>query len=174
MIELYADKASLSVTRRELITSGSVGAYRVKFQFSQDWEGLERVAVFRAGDRSVSVLLDGAGECDVPWEVLGLPNRRLMAGVYGTSGGTLVLPTVWADCGAILEGVSPGETTRPPTPGPFEQVLAQLAEKQDVLTGRPGQVVGFDQDGSAVAQNPAAASSATVEEVEEMLNEVFG
>ncbi len=49
-----------------------------------------------------------------------------------------------------------------------------LAAKQDKLIGRPGQIDGFDQDGSAVPQDLAEAFAATDEEVAEMLNEVFG
>lgn len=128
MFELYAEKNQLRVQEREAVTSGSVNVYPVRFSFSEDWENLTKTAVFRAGDKSASVLLDETGECSVPWEVLETPLLRLEAGVYGTSGGDVVLPTVWADLGFILTGAAPGDDARPPTPDLWEQELAGKAD----------------------------------------------
>lgn len=130
MFELYAEQKDLTVRRREPVTSGSVNVTPVQFAFSGAWEGLERTAVFRSGDVTRTVLLDGSGLCEVPWEVLTVSGRHLFAGAYGTRGGDTVLPTVWADLGLILEGTAPGEGARPPTPELWEQALAQ---KGDVL-----------------------------------------
>ena len=130
MFQLYANKNQLAVRRRETLTSGSVNVYQVRFEFSPDWEGLERTAVFRAGTESRSVPLDDSGVCEIPWEVLASQGRRLSAGVYGTQGESLVLPTVWADLGAILEGAAPGEASRPPTPELWRQ---ELDKKGDAL-----------------------------------------
>lgn len=128
MFQLYADKNQLTVRQREAVTSGSVNAFRVCFQFSEDWEGLERTAVFRCGDASASVLPDGEGECAVPWEVLTVPGQRLEAGVCGFRGGELVLPTIWASLGVVLEGASPGAEAGPPTPELWRQELDRKAD----------------------------------------------
>lgn len=130
MFILYADKNRLAVRQREPVTSGSVNVYEVRFQFSGDWDGLSRTAVFRAGHEVRSVPLDGGNTCAIPWEVLAEPGYQLKAGVYGTQGGALVLPTVWESLGTILEGAAPGEYARPPTPELWEQ---QLAGKGDGL-----------------------------------------
>ncbi len=169
MITLYANKNQLTIRKREPITSGSVNVCQVQFRFSADWEGMTRVAVFQAGLESCSVLLDGSGQCSIPWEVLETPGIRLYAGVYGTRSGevphsetfspklavgepagTVVLPTVWADLGVILTGAAPGEETRAPTPELWQQ---ELERKQDVLRGLPGQVVGFNEEGKAAAMD---------------------
>jgi len=173
MFQLYADKTRLTVRQREPVTSGSVNVYPVRFEFSGDWAGLERTAVFRGGTVSRSVPLDDTGECTIPWEALQKPNVPLEVGVYGTRDGNTVLPTVWANLGCILEGVDTAEETRPPTPGLWDQVLEALAGKQEKLRGRPGQVVGFDSGGNAVAVD-FEVNPATDEEVREMLDEVFG
>lgn len=131
MFILYANKTQLTVRKREPTTSGSVNVYEVRFEFSPDWEGLERTAVFKAGSESRSILLDGTGECVIPWEVLTTPGVALRAGVYGTRGGELVLPTVWENLGIIQEGVSPGETARPPTPDLWEQELSRKGDNLD-------------------------------------------
>ena len=125
MFQLYAQKNKLICQTRELVTSGSVNVYQVKFTFSADWEGMTKTAVFRAGDVSRSVPLEASGVCEVPWEVLTSQGRRLTTGVYGERDGTVVLPTVWADLGDILEGAVLGENARPPTPELWRQELAK-------------------------------------------------
>lgn len=117
MFRLYAEKNQLCVRQREPITSGSVNVYDVLFEFSADWDGLEKTAVFRAGGKAVSVLLDDTGRAAIPWEAMTTPGVRLEAGVYGVQGEEVVLPTIWADLGYIQTGAKPGENTFPPTPG---------------------------------------------------------
>lgn len=123
MFELYAKKNQLQLCKREPLTSGSVNVYEAKFGFSEDWAGLEKTAVFRAGEASASVLLEESGECVIPWEVLQKPGVRLEAGVYGTRGGEVVLPTIWADLGYICTGVAPTGELYPPTPELWQQEL---------------------------------------------------
>lgn len=114
---------------------------------------MEKTAVFKAGAQTVSVLLDDTGQCAIPWEVLGEDccSHFLFAGVYGTREEAVVLPTVWASCGKIRMGVTPSADAQDFTPGIFEQVLGRLSEKQERLNGVPGQTVGFDEDGNAMA-----------------------
>lgn len=131
MFQLYADKTQLTIQKREPVTSGSVNVYPVRFEFSADWSGLSRTAVFRAGAESRAVLLGDDNETIVPWEVLQKSGVYLFVGVYGTQGGNVVLPTVWASCGVILEGVPwDGPGSQPPTPDLWEQ---ELAKKGDSL-----------------------------------------
>lgn len=138
MFFLYADKNKLTVQQREPVTSGSVNVYPVRFEFNSDWDGLTRTACFQSGAVSASVLLDDAGECNIPWEVLQTPGQRLSIGVYGTCGDHIILPTIWANCGTVLPGAAAGVLSQPPTPGIYEQLLAQLQKKAD----------GLDYDGT--------------------------
>lgn len=128
MFILYADKTKLTLRRREPVTSGSVNVYPVRFEFSPEWEGLQKTATFRAGSGSASVILEESGEADIPWEVLQTPGLLLQAGVYGRKGADTVLPTIWADLGVILEGTAPGENAQPPTLELWEQALAEKAD----------------------------------------------
>lgn len=150
MFVLYADKTRLTMQEQEPVTSGSIGVYHVRFCFSPDWDGMNRTAVFRAGGRTVSVLLDETSLCTIPWEVLVVEDCMLSVGVYGERDGNLVLPTVWTNLGTIHEGVRPGIGAHPPTPDLWRQ---ELAQKQDKFTGQPGQFVGFDEEGRAVPVN---------------------
>lgn len=154
MFKLYADKNILHVQEKETMTSGSVNLYEVQFLFSPDWDGLDRTAVFRLGGKSWSLLLDDGSLCVIPWEVLQKPSYGLDIGIYGTRGEDLVLPTIWASLGRILPGAAPGEESRPPTPELWEQ---ELAKKQDKLQGQPDQLVGFDDQGNAVAVDAGEA-----------------
>ena len=147
MFVLYANKNQLTVRQREPVTSGSVNAYEVRFEFSEDWDGLTRTAVFKGGGETRSVLLGEDGRCVIPWEVLQAPMTPLEAGVRGARGGEIVLPTGWACLGMILRGAAVGENAGPPTPDLWRQ---ELDQKQDKLRGLPGQVVGFDSKGRAV------------------------
>ena len=153
MFLLYADKNKFFVRQREPVTSGSVNVYVARFEFSPEWQGLTTKAVFRGSGTTKTVLLDG-GECVIPWEVLTSHGQPLMAGAFGTLDDT-ALPTTWASLGTILEGV-PGDSggTKPPTPDAWEQ---ELAKKQDKLSGQPDQLVGFDNQGNAVAVDAGEA-----------------
>lgn len=134
MFSLQANKVHLSVVERETITSGSVNVYTVQFQFSPDWDGLARTAVFHAADTTISVLLDGTNECSIPWEVLQDANRTLCVGVYGTRGGNVVLPTIWATLGTIQAGVCLGDSAQPPTPSVYDQILADIGNLDELET----------------------------------------
>lgn len=131
MFELYADKNFLTLRKSEVLTSGSVQANQVQFEFSEDWDSMARTAVFKQGNTSISVLLGEDASCNIPYEVLQEHGRTLYAGVYGTKNGVVVLPTIWASLGEVKEGVTVGESARPPTPGLYEQVLNELSNKAD-------------------------------------------
>lgn len=131
MFILDAVKNHLSVGKKEPVTSGSVNAYIVCFHFSADWDGLSRVAVFQAGCKEVSILLDSSGECTIPWEVLTESGRFLMVGVCGKRGEKLVLPTIWANLGQVKEGAISGGQAVPPTPELWEQALDRKGDRLD-------------------------------------------
>ena len=129
MFIITANKNRLTVRQTEVLTSGSVNVNEVQFAFSQDWEGLERTAVFRCGEASTSVLLDESGRCFIPWEALRVSGFPLLAGVYGRKEGEIVLPTMWVSLGRIHQGVELGEDAHPPTPDLWEQLLASKANR---------------------------------------------
>ena len=132
MFVLYADKTQLTVRQKEPVTSGSVNVYPVRFEFSPDWDGMTKIACFRSGAQTVTELLDGTGECVIPWEVTDPDDKdkTLYAGLYGTRNGNVVLPTVWARLGIISEGVSGcGAGSRPPTPELWRQELARKGDR---------------------------------------------
>lgn len=129
MILIDAAKNKLAVREMtEVLTSGSVRVYPVRFRFNSDWKGLVKNATFRAGSTSVSVVLDETGECTIPWEVLVRSGYILEVGVCGTQGTAVVLPTIWANLGTIQEGAQPGANAQEPTPSVYQKLIAQLDE----------------------------------------------
>ena len=134
MFRFYAKKVVLELNQKEIVTSGSVNVYQCQFQFDNAWDGLEKTAVFQAGNDTISTILDETGMCIIPWEVLQDAKRTLYAGVYGTKNGNVVLPTIWASCGEIKEGVNPGESTQPPTPSVYDQILGNIGNLEDLQT----------------------------------------
>lgn len=152
MIRLSATKAELTITESETITSGAQRVFACAFALSEDWDGLDRTAVFRAGTRSVSVLLGGDNAAVVPWEVLQTPGITLHIGLYGAGPDGLVLPTIWAEVGMIRPGAYPGGDALPPTPGAYDQ-LVEIAENAEKIA----QSVRDDADKGAFDGEPGPA-----------------
>ena len=126
-IHIAVSGADAAVTRPATLTAGMVGA-AATFTFSDEaWAALEKIAVFRAGNvrRDVTAWEDGA--CAIPWECLRTPGEHLLAGVYGADGdGTVVIPTVYADCGVIQPGADP---TGDPAADPDTPFFAPMLER---------------------------------------------
>lgn len=125
---LFANKNQLSVRKREPITSGSVNVYEASFEFSDDWDGLKRFTTFRAGNIYRSIVLDTNNTCLIPWETMVIPNVMLYVGVCGTKEEDIVLPTIWAKLGMILQGSETGTEILPPTPDIWQQMLDKIPE----------------------------------------------
>lgn len=166
MIYLSASKAQLIPKNNELLTSGAVQAFRVRFAFSSEWRDLIKTAVFRAGETSVSVLLDSMGICDIPWEVLEVPNQILYAGVYGIKDGEVVLPSVWASLGTIQPGVEPPEIKRVPTPSVYEKLLAEIGNLEDLKTADRNSLVAAINEIVGTSGGGGNVSSAQINTIE--------
>ena len=138
-ISLYAQKARLRLEgEAELLSAGMEGVVSVSFRFSSDWDGLQKTAVFSNGTATVNVpeeQWDGA-LCAVPAEVLRSAGKTVMAGVYGTNGLHLVLPTVWCVLGRVEPAAAPGEVTASPVPA-----LAGLERRLQALEAASALVV---------------------------------
>ena len=132
-IQIAVSAADAAVTAPATLTSGMVGA-TVTFAFSgTTWQSLRKIAVFRAGSvrRDVEETDWSGSVCTIPWECLSEADERLLVGVYGMDeAGTVVIPTVYADCGWIWPGADPaGDPAADPT-GPFYAgLLAEALEK---------------------------------------------
>lgn len=155
MFFLTADKSQLIVLQKGIITSGSVNAYNVKFQFSPEWDGMERWAVFKIGSERVGIVLDETNQCKLPWECVRENDigKEVQVGVYGMVDTTVVLPTIWASLGKLREGTRLGDTALPPTPSVAEQLLADVLAARDVAVAAAERAESAAGGGSAGSED---------------------
>ena len=140
-----------------MLTSGMVGA-EVEFLFSDEWAPLIKTAVFIAGSQK-RVVLEAAWRdniCIIPHECLAESDVHLLVGVYGTNaGGSLVIPTVYADLGMIWTGAdTDGETGAEASPELWAQLQAQLDLKESTENK-----VTFLSEASTDEQYPSAKAA---------------
>lgn len=129
------------------ITSGMVGV-TVTFEYTDPkWDGLNKTAVFTAGNVTRDVL-DADGVVTIPAEVLEKPNVKLYAGVYGTDAdGKLVIPTIMIPVGIILPGADPsGDPGTDPDLPIWAQLQAEVEALKQGGTGGGGSII-VDEDG---------------------------
>lgn len=137
VIDVKKAKPSLTTTE-PLITSGSLNAFQVKFNFNEDWNGMTKIATFRLKDQSImEVLLDETNTCDIPWELLVDPGGRIQVGCYGIRTGEdkhVRLPTIWINLQDISEGVLYGTEGREPSPDIYQQFLEAVQKIPKPMT----------------------------------------
>lgn len=139
-IDVY--KANAVLRQQETITSGSQRAFSVFFNLEcEDWSGLTKRAVFRAGGVTREVLLDVTHICEIPWEVLEKPNVKLEIGVYGTDETGVVLPTVWVSAGNIKQGTEQSKKAQNPTPDVWEQLTGMIGNLESLETEAKDNIV---------------------------------
>jgi hypothetical protein len=123
--------------RQGELTVGMVGA-PVEFDFSGEWDGLGKIAVFTC-DGTRDVILDTEGKAVVPHEILTTPGMDVEVGVYAVreDGTTWPAPTPVCRIGRVKTGADPsGDESYPPTPSVGEQLQNQinsLGERVDKL-----------------------------------------
>ncbi len=126
-IHIIVDGTDAHVAALTPLTAGMVGA-TARFTFTGTaWEGLTKIAVFRCGGVSRDSADWDGQVCTIPHECLTTAGEPLLLGVYGAnSNGTVVIPTVYADCGVIRPGADP---TGDPAADPATPFFASLLER---------------------------------------------
>ena len=135
MIVIYVQKTRAKSCTDAPITSGSIGL-RARFQFSEEWNKLNKIAIFETDNYKEPVEVPESGEVIVPDSVLVYPWTQLRVGVRGESeDGDVVIPTVYADCGTISLGANTTPVGTPPTPSQAEYLQAQIDELRESGVG---------------------------------------
>ncbi len=106
-LKIKVDESSAYLQSAEgKLTTGMVGAV-AEFTFSSVWDGLHKIAVFRAGN-AVKEVENIDSSASIPVEVLVEHNKVLEVGVYGFNDvGDIVIPTVYVRACKIHEGADP-------------------------------------------------------------------
>ena len=131
-IKIAVSQADATLVQTVTLTAGMVSVPTVKFSFSSEWNGLGKIAVFRAGSvvKDVQILNN---EAVTPIECLETAGVNLIVGVYGANE-TVVIPTVWCACGEILDGTDYDEADNvgEPTTELLEQIEGAVAEIEEI------------------------------------------
>lgn len=123
-IQMTVTGAAAVARKQGLLTAGMTGI-PVTFSFSGEWENLTIIPVFRCGETIRDNALEGRNTT-VPHEVM--QPGLLYIGAEGRSAdGTVVIPTVWALVGQVLEGANATENPAlAPTPSQYDRLNARL------------------------------------------------
>lgn len=126
---------------------GSRNYLYAQFNFkTEDWSGKTKTAIFHGfGIKPISVLLDDAGECLIPWQAVDC--RSFIVSVFG---GNLITAN---KIKVKLEdtGYKEGETPSQPDTDAYTQILEMLNRKGDSLS-YVGNVLKLLSGGEEVAQ----------------------
>ena len=130
-------RASAFMTCREPLTVGMSKAVPVSLKLSTDWDSLQKVAIFRAGQTQIDVLDNVWPEPDtvlVPHEVTAEAGVEVMFGLYGTDAeNRIVLPTVWVSLGRVQTAPDPsGDPSTDPALPVWAQLQGQLIDDAEV------------------------------------------
>ena len=142
MIKIEVHSTRAVIRSQEPLTVGLTGA-KAHFSFGKPWETLTRTAVFRQGEKTVTVA-DIGTEATIPWEVLTQPGLPVQIGVYGIdSTGAVAIPTVWAETQPVRPGTDPeGDPSAEPTPGLWEQLQGKMGSLEQLDTVESSSLVG--------------------------------
>lgn len=141
MIKVEVHSTRAVIRSQEPLTVGLKGA-KAQFVFGPDWADLIKTAVFRQGEKTVT-LSDIGGEVTVPWEVLTLPGVPVQIGVYGSNAdGSVAIPTLWTKTAPVCPGADPeGDPSTEPTPGLWEQMQGKLGSLDRLTTNEKSSLV---------------------------------
>lgn len=133
-IKLIVTGAKVRANVDGLLTSGMVGI-PVTIEYDGAWKGLTKNLVCRSGQwyggagGETRTILNIGARATVAQEVL-IGDKNLYLGIEGyNADGTLVIPTVWADCGKVHPGAQSGKDyAAKPTLPVYAQLQQQINE----------------------------------------------
>ena len=144
------DAQTLRRTDKNSPATDSVDYLTAKFNFlSAEWNGIEKVALFKAGDVLKEARLNSSGECVVPWEVL-VKDTSTIGRVYGDNNylyvsvvginGSVKIPT--GTVRVVLNESVYGEGTESedPTPDLYAQFVADVKGYADSVETTAGEI----------------------------------
>ena len=128
MLTFYFDGAEGRMLGSDVLTTGMIGR-EIRLEFSPEWDGMSKTAVFTAGELTRNVLVE-SGVVAIPGELLEHPMSQLFVGVYGASQDGRAIPTILVPGPYVCQGTNPSgdESVDPALP-----VWAQLQVRLETL-----------------------------------------
>lgn len=139
------------IERPARITAGTVGL-PIEFSFDNQWEGLSKTAVFKAGCTEM-IVENLEVETTVPWEATANPNVWLSIGVYGVNAdGSVAIPTIWANVCVISDGANPdGDVSTAPTLPVWQRLWNSIGNLLGLTTNAKGNLVEAINEVNSIA-----------------------
>lgn len=134
MINLYIRCTNISTANLITLAVGNVESIPVAFNFSEEWDGLIRVAVFCNGKDKTALPLTG-DSCNIPREVLSSPGDLFIAVRGIGSNGGFVLCTENKFLGKVLPSLASeiADEHKNSTPDIFDTALSDIENmKHDI------------------------------------------
>lgn len=132
MYWVNVNKNTVDVVGSDVIVQNNVNAVQVKFSFSEEWDNLTEMIVFRGSGKVIGVRpIDGI--TTIPWECCKVINDTIYVGAYGIdSDGTIVRPTTWGQIGRVVDGVDVDGVASPnPSDSTFVDIIDALGDLKD-------------------------------------------
>lgn len=135
-MQVIVDKHTVTIIKNEIVNEGEYNVQSCNFQFSSDYDGLPKIAIFKTGTVTKQIMLSG-NTCITPEEVLqttGIVGLGVYA--YQTDGDNLTLrysptPAVFTvEPGSYDEG----DTPTPPIPSVIEQLQEEITQNANNIT----------------------------------------
>ncbi len=118
------------------IVSDSVLYEKMKFILPEDWENKSVTAVFKNGDKILSIILNeddslctGENECYIPHEVIKAPQFTVSA--FATFDKSIITSTA-AVVKVLQSGYGEGDKPSEPTPTEYEQIINLVEETKNL------------------------------------------
>lgn len=153
------------------LVQNSQTPYPVSFAFSEDWDGFVKTALFEAGGASIAVVLTD-DQCNIPVECLKKGGVRLKIAVYGTKGEETkttdyhVTSMILYQAGLSVGSGSSGGATMGDEA--YQQIMAIIGDTESAGFGDKTLTEVI------VEIRKSISTTATDEEVEDMLDSAFG
>ena len=164
MISITVETRRASVSEKELLTTSSSGI-QVQFTFSEDWDDLARVAVFKYGEEGTAypIILDSSNLTEIPAICLTEDGEPLFVGAYGTDGNAhVIIPTIWVSVGVVRPGT--GDAIEQEMPDEPESYWAQVLGLANAANDTANDALDIAGEANATATNALTQVSTALDE----------
>ena len=140
MMKFLVKQQKIEVLEREIIASDQIAFVSVKFVFDGAWKTLHKVVQFTQCEETYNVVLGTEGTtCLLPAELHPGTVKMSLFGYDAESDTTLRATTVPVTLHIRPSGfIADGDTSIPPTPDLYTQLLKKLSEMQTGANGKDG------------------------------------
>lgn len=160
----------LKLTESPIIAAGGQNEVAVVFNFCEKWDGFAKTATFYREEENVYyAVVDENDTCVVPWEVY-FEAGTFYFGVFGEKDGirrTSNVVRYKVKRGSITAGMMPSD----PSPGVYEQIIAQLGEANALAQELRDEVEEANNIARAATETANAATE-VANEANELNNEI--